>query len=291
MFFLVAAIPTNPSLLRGGPERGLFHILNTYCFEARFLNQTKRVILFYERKVDMTQTAYAQEIVLVILILLYSTVLAKSVPAKYHLYLNISITAVAILLGLSFGLNLEQMGLAFNKILPGIFIALVAVIIIIISTSIVATIPLLRRFFLGDNLAQASGKLITYEATIRVPFGTALIEEVLFRGVLLGLLLQQNSLIVAIIISAVIFGLWHIFPTIAMLEDNKILARANKDLKKRKYGSIVGIVLITASAGLVFAWLRIIANSIVAPWLVHWSINSSGMLGVAIARKLESKKS
>lgn len=144
---------------------------------------------------------------------------------------------------------------------------------------------------MGDNLAQASGKLITYEATIRVPFGTALIEEVLFRGVLLGLLLQQNSLIVAIIISAVIFGLWHIFPTIAMLEDNKILARANKDLKKRKYGSIVGIVLITASAGLVFAWLRIIANSIVAPWLVHWSINSSGMLGVAIARKLESKKS
>jgi membrane protease YdiL (CAAX protease family) len=124
-----------------------------------------------------------------------------------------------------------------------------------------------------------------------VPFGTALIEEVLFRGVLLGLLLQHNSSLVAILISAIIFGLWHIFPTIAMLENNKILAKANKDLRRRKYGSIIGVVLITASAGVVFAWLRIISNSVVAPWLVHWSINSSGMLGIAIARKLEKSKS
>ncbi len=239
----------------------------------------------------MTQTAYAQEIVLIILILLYSTVLAKSVPTKYHLYLNISITALAILLGFSFGLNVEQMSLALGKILPGIFIAFAAVVVIVLFTSIVATIPVLRRFFLGDNLAHASGKLITYEATIRVPFGTALIEEVLFRGVLLGLLLQHNSSLVAILISAIIFGLWHIFPTIAMLENNKILAKANKDLRRRKYGSIIGVVLITASAGVVFAWLRIISNSVVAPWLVHWSINSSGMLGIAIARKLEKSKS
>jgi membrane protease YdiL (CAAX protease family) len=76
-----------------------------------------------------------------------------------------------------------------------------------------------------------------------------------------------------------------------MLENNKILAKANKDLRRRKYGSIIGVVLITASAGVVFAWLRIISNSVVAPWLVHWSINSSGMLGIAIARKLEKSKS
>ena len=236
-------------------------------------------------------TSYAQEAVLVILILLYSTVLAKSVPSRLHLYLNIGIAGVAVLLGLSFGLNFEQMGLAFDKIWPGIYIALLAVAVIIIGTSIIAPIPFLRRFFLGDDLATASGKLISYEATIRVPFGTALIEEVLFRGVLLGLLLQHNSAPTAIIISSMIFGLWHIFPTIAMLENNKILAKANRDLRRRKYGSIIGVVIITSIAGAIFAWLRMISNSIVAPWLVHWSINSSGMLGIAIARKLERKKS
>lgn len=237
----------------------------------------------------MIYTPYAQEAVLVILILLYSTVLERLVPRRFHLYLNIGIAIVAILLGLSFGLNFEQMGLAFNKILPGMFIAILAAGTIVIGTSIIATIPILRRFFLGDNLAKASGKLITYEATIRVPFGTALIEEVLFRGVLLGLLLQHNTMLIAILISSVIFGLWHILPTISMLEQNKILEKANKDLAHRKYSSIVGVVIITASAGLIFAWLRILANSIVAPWLLHWSINSSGMLGVAIARKLEGE--
>jgi membrane protease YdiL (CAAX protease family) len=237
----------------------------------------------------MISIAYAQELVLIILILLYSTVLERAVPERFHLYLNIAIAGVAILLGLSFGLNFEQMGLAFNKILPGIFIALTAVGAIVLGTSIIATIPFLRRFFLSDDLAHASGKLITYEATVRVPFGTALIEEVLFRGVLLGLLLQHNSTIIAIIISSIIFGLWHILPTISMLEENKILAKASKDLASRKYGSVIGVVLITTSAGFIFAWLRIISNSIIAPWLVHWSINSSGMLGIAIARKLENK--
>lgn len=235
-------------------------------------------------------TPYAQEIVLIILILLYSTVLYGAVKPKFHLILNIGIALVAILLGFAFGINLEQMGLALDKILPGIFIAFMAALVIIISTAVIAIIPMLRKFFLGDDLAHASGKLITYEATIRVPFGTALLEEVLFRGVLLGLLLQHNSTVVAVLISSVIFGLWHILPTISMLESNKIIAKANSDLKHRRYGSVIGVVIITTTAGILFSWLRIISNSIIAPWLVHWSINSSGMLGVAIARKLERKR-
>lgn len=237
----------------------------------------------------MISTAYAQEVVLIALILLYSTVLEKAVPKRFHLYLNIAITALAILLGLAFGLNFEKMGLSLNKILPGIFVAITAVAVIVTGTSIIATIPFLRRFFLGDDLKHASGKLITYEATIRVPFGTALVEEVLFRGVLLGLLLQHNSTLMAMVISSAIFGLWHILPTISMLEENSIIAKANKELKRRKYSSVIGVIIITSTAGLVFAWLKIIANSLIAPWLVHWSINSSGMLGVAIARRFEKK--
>lgn len=235
-------------------------------------------------------TPYAQEIVLIVLILLYSTVLYGAVKARFHLLLNVGITLLAIMLGISFGLTFEDMGLAFNKILPGLSIAFIAAFLIVLGTLIIAMIPFLRKFFLGDDLANASGKLITYEATIRVPLGTALIEEVLFRGVLLGLLLQHNSILISVLISSVIFGLWHILPTISMLENNKIIAKANRDLKHRHYASIIGVVLITTTAGIFFSWLRIISNSIIAPWLVHWSINSSGMLGIAIARKMEKRK-
>lgn len=235
----------------------------------------------------MVDQNLAQELTLVILILLYGTVLARLVPKKWHLYLNIFIAAVAILLGFSFQLSLADMGL--GHILPGIFVAIGASVIITAATLVISTIPPLRRFFLGDNLAQASGKLIAFEAAIRIPLGTALIEEILFRGVLLGLLLQHHSTLTALGISAIIFGLWHIFPTINTLESNDNLS-ALQAKKARQASSIVGAVVVTTVAGLLFGWLRIIANSIIAPWIVHWSINASGILGIAVARKLERKK-
>lgn len=231
----------------------------------------------------------AQELALVILILLYGTVLARLVPKKFHLWLNISIAAVAILVGFAFNLTLNQMGLGLRHILPGIFVAVAASAIITIITLGISAIPFLRHYFLGDDLAHASGKLIAFEAAIRIPLGTALIEEILFRGVLLGLLLTHNSVIVSVVISSVIFGLWHIFPTINTLESNDGVA-AIMHSKKRKAGSVAGTVIVTFIAGLMFGWLRIIANSVIAPWLVHWSINASGVLGIAVARKLEHKK-
>lgn len=232
----------------------------------------------------------AQELVLVILILLYGTVLARLVPLRYHLFLNIGISAVAIILGLAFGLNYTEMGISIFSILPGIAVAFAATTAIIIGTLVISVIPPLRHYFLGNNLAHASGKLIAFEAAIRIPFGTALVEEILFRGVLLGLLLAHHTPTMAIIISAAIFGFWHIFPTINSLENNQVMAAKMKGQKKRKTGAVAGAVLLTSIAGLIFGWLRLLAGSIIAPWLVHWSINASGVLGVAVARKLEHKR-
>jgi membrane protease YdiL (CAAX protease family) len=235
----------------------------------------------------MVDQTFAQELTLVVLILLYGTVLARLVPKKWHLYLNIFIAGVAIILGMAFGLSLSQMGL--GHILPGIFVAIGASAIITVATLVISTIPYLRRFFLGDDLAHASGKLIAFEAAIRIPLGTALVEEILFRGVLLGLLLQHQSTLGALLISSLIFGLWHIFPTINTLETNNELSVMNAK-KARQAGSILGAVSVTFIAGLIFGWLRIIANSIIAPWILHWSINASGVLGIAVARKLEHRK-
>ena len=232
----------------------------------------------------------AQEMVLIVLILLYGTVLARLVPVRYHLFLNIGISVVAIMLGLAFGLSYTNMGISPKHVLPGFYVAVAATAVIVTVTLFISVIPPLRRFFLGGDLAKASGKLIAYEAAIRIPFGTALVEEILFRGVLFGLFMVHYNSIVAIVASSIIFGLWHIFPTINSLEHNKIMAAKTRGLKKRKFGAISGTVLITGSAGLIFAWLRLIAGSIIAPWLVHWSINASGVLGIAVARKLERNK-
>ncbi len=231
----------------------------------------------------------AQEISLIVLILLYGTVLARLVPRRFHIVLNFGIAITAIILGLGFGLSPKQMGISIYTIGSGIFIAALASIIIAIGTMLIALIPPLRKYFLGDNLSSASGRLIAFEAGIRIPFSTALIEEVLFRGVLLGLLLAHYPTIIALAYSSIIFGLWHIFPTIATLEQNDVTAAAIQHKKHRKYAGVVGTVTITTIAGFMFGYLRVLAQSIIAPWLLHWTINASGVAGIYIARKITNK--
>ena len=233
----------------------------------------------------MIPESLAQEISFIALILLYSTVLAKLVPEKFHIALNALIAIVAILIGFGFGLNAQQMGVALNTITSGLFIAVIATILICIVTIIMALIPPLRRFFIGDNLSNASGKLIAFETAIRIPFSTALIEEILFRGVLLGLLLAHNSQITALVISSVLFGLWHIFPTIKTLEQNKTTKKIVGTSKAKTSAGVLATIVTTTIAGFIFGILRIIAGSIIAPWLVHWSINASGVLGIYVAKK------
>ena len=133
----------------------------------------------------MIPESLAQEISFIALILLYSTVLAKLVPEKFHIALNALIAIIAILIGFGFGLSAEQMGIAISTITSGILIAIVSTIIIGTITIIMALIPPLRKFFIGDNLSNASGKLIAFEAAIRIPFSKALIEEILFLLLLL----------------------------------------------------------------------------------------------------------
>lgn len=233
----------------------------------------------------MIPESLAQEISLIALIILYSTVLAKLVPEKFHIALNALIAIIAILLGFGFGLSAEQMGIALNTITSGIFIAVIATILICIITVIMALIPPLRRFFIGDNLSNASGKLIAFETTIRIPFSTALIEEILFRGVLLGLLLAHNSQITALIVSSILFGLWHIFPTIKTIEQNKSTKKIIGNSKTKTGAGVLATIITTTIAGFIFGLLRIFAGSIIAPWLIHWSINASGVLGIYVAKK------
>lgn len=239
----------------------------------------------------MISESLAQELSLIVLILLYGTVLARLVPRQFHIILNLGVALTAIVLGYGFGLTAQQMGISPYAITSGILWAVVASAVIAFTTLTISLIPPLRKFFLGDNLSKASGKLIAFEAGIRIPFSTALIEEVLFRGVLLGLLLAHHSSVLALVYSAVVFGLWHIFPTIATLEQNDAAIAAVKNKKHRKLAGIAGTVLITFAAGLLFGLLRILAGSIIAPWLLHWTINSSGVAGVYVARKISYRNS
>ncbi|MCZ4076724.1 CPBP family intramembrane metalloprotease [Rhodococcus sp. H36-A4] len=83
----------------------------------------------------------------------------------------------------------------------------------------------------------------------RIPFGTVACEELVFRSVFDA---------ASPALSPIFFGLWHIHP-----------ARTAGD-------SVVGTVIGTAAAGVMFSWLRRCSGSVLAPALMHLSVNVSG---------------
>jgi membrane protease YdiL (CAAX protease family) len=221
------------------------------------------------------------EILLITLILIYGVLLTKIIPRKAHISVNLFATLSIIGLGLLLGLSFKEMGLTLIGPTNFIFITLLVSVAIFLGTFLLSKIPFLKQFFLGESFATAKKRTIIYEAGFRIPFGTALVEETLFRGVLLGLLLQTHTTTQAVLIAAVVFGLWHIAPTTSTLEGNNAVQLALKQSKSRRFGSIAGVVLTTTIAGIFFGWLRVVTGTIITTWLIHWAINSSGAVVAA----------
>ena len=51
---------------------------------------------------------------------------------------------------------------------------------------------------------------MAYESLARIPVGTAVFEEVAFRGVLPGLIARTTTEPAAVGLSSLLFGLWHV---------------------------------------------------------------------------------
>lgn len=105
-----------------------------------------------------------------------------------------------------------------------------------------------------------------------IPVGTVLCEEIAFRGVLLATALRVLPVQPAPGISAVVFGLWY-------------LGSAVRDDQPALPISVVGVVVVTATGGLVLGWLRQRTGSVLAPIGLHLGTNSVGLAAVALVSR------
>lgn len=211
-----------------------------------------------------------------IAILLYGFVLARLIPERFHFIANLLAAAISIVAGLAVGLSLEAMGMGLHVIGTGIIVAGLVSVGIIAGVFITASIPPLKRYFVHAQAMEPNR--VAYETAVRIPLSTALTEEILFRGVLLGLLLASHGTVVAVAICSLVFGIWHIFPSLDRLRLHADDTHSTVALKTLYVAATIGT---TACAGVFFSWLRLLAGSIIAPWLTHWSINASAMLASA----------
>ena len=151
-------------------------------------------------------------------------------------------------------------------------------------TEAAIAIPATRELFEDDRVIENPVLWVLFQAFVRIPLATAFYEEVLFRGIVFGMLMRRNSPLVAAIWTSVLFGFWHILPTLDTLETNPA-----GDLFTGAVGlaaAIAGAVAGTMLAGIGFLLVRLYANSTWAAVLAHIGTNSIALIGALVVVEL-----
>ena len=181
------------------------------------------------------------------------------VPGSYHLTANVLLTAVVLGVAGAGGLRAADLGLRRASLGSGF--AYGGVVVGVVLAGLVVAVLVAPRAFRDDRVDVSWGRML-FEVLVEIPLATVMFEEVAFRGVLLGLLRKRLPTWPAVVVSALLFGLWHV-DGVLHRHDGPGLAAA-----------VAGTVLATTVAGLGFAWLRVRSDSLVAPMLAHWATNS-----------------
>ncbi len=217
----------------------------------------------------------------------YANIITNSIlDDAWHIPFNLGILGVALLIARRAGTTWSSMGLRSDKAKRGVTVGLVIIGIIVVGIAVGIAIPSVRELFRDDRVIDNSVAWVLFQALVRVPLATALYEEVLFRGIVFGMLIRRRSPLTAALMTSALFGLWHILPTIDTLQTNPAgnLFTGAIGLAIAIAGAIAG----TFIAGLGFLWVRLYANSTYAAVLAHIGTNSVALLGALLVVHLLS---
>jgi uncharacterized protein len=182
-----------------------------------------------------------------------------------------------VLLGRRAGLSWYDLGLSRRTVLPGLKYALGAVLAVVVVYAFGAALPVTRPAFHDVRYHLHLGAALL-AAFIVVPLGTVLLEEVAFRGVLLGLINRHRGAAWASVTSSVLFGLWHIVPSLQLGRANQAVAGALGADAVGRVVTVLAAVGFTALAGLLLCELRRRSGSLLAAAALHWATNGLGLL-------------
>ena len=191
-------------------------------------------------------------------------------PADAALNLASAITLTAF--ALRTGCTPAELGLEWTDLKRGLKTGSVAAACCSTSIGIAAALPPTRKFFLDARLIGMSRRETLYHASVRIPVATALAEEIMFRSVLHALFAREHSRRATLTWTSLLFGLWHILPTLDTFEGNPA-SRIVQNPVRARLTAVLGVAGTTAGAGLYFSYLRLRSGSVAAAVLPHAAIN------------------
>ena len=223
----------------------------------------------------------AAAFVLVLAILLLVNVWVHLGLRLAHLVTGPVAALVLVLVARSAGLSWAELGLAREDLLPGLLYGLAAAGAIAVVYAVGMLVPVTRRAF-HDTRYRVPMRAAVLLSLVTIPLGTVVFEEIAFRSVLWGMLERERGAAVATALSSALFGLWHVLPALDVARTSTVIRSSGAPERRRVFLTVLGTVVFTAVAGLVFAELRRRSGSVVAPLGLHWATN--GLAVVAAAR-------
>ncbi|MFE2166451.1 CPBP family intramembrane glutamic endopeptidase [Streptomyces sp. NPDC059447] len=147
-----------------------------------------------------------------------------------------------------------------------------------------ALLPPTRALFEDRRYEGMSAGGLLLRVLVTVPVGTVLVEEVAFRGVLYGLVDRVRGAVWATAVSSLLFGLWHVLPSLHLATAKPALTSVFGDSAAGAGLAVAGAVLFTAAAGVLFCELRRRSGSLLAPMGLHWAVNAFGYVAGFLLR-------
>jgi membrane protease YdiL (CAAX protease family) len=212
---------------------------------------------------------------------LYNVVAHRHIPRRARIVANVGAASALVGVARVAGLTGPELGLHRADARRGARIGALAAVPVVAGVGTALAIPRARQVLADEKITGTAPGEAAFETFVRIPLETALSEEVIFRGVLLGLALRNRSTVGAILSSSLWFGLWHVYPTVGSLGRGAGGTAAAGGPGARA-GATAGVVAATTAAGLGFAGLRLASGSVVAPVLAHAALNMAAFAGVRI---------
>jgi membrane protease YdiL (CAAX protease family) len=198
-----------------------------------------------------------------------------------HWYIVTGPAGAALLLAVAraAGVTWSDLGLARRTWRVGLAWAGSIIVLVTSAYSAVALFPPTRGLFEDDRVGADSLGALLFAVLVRIPFGTVLLEETLFRGVLLGLGAKTMGWWRSAVLSSALFGLWHVLPAQGAADSSPgVITVVDAGGGFGVPLAVAAAVVATGLSGLVFCWLRLRSGSLLAPIGLHLATNSVGYL-------------
>jgi membrane protease YdiL (CAAX protease family) len=214
----------------------------------------------------------------VVLLLVAANLLNNWLVPRAYVATCVAAAGAALLLARWDGCSWSELGLGRASLLPGLRWSLALAAVVLLGYAAAAWLPPARPAFLDARVAGLSGGEVLLRCLVRIPVGTALLEEIGFRGVLYAMLARRHGLRAAVLVSSLLFGLWHVLPSLGLHLDNAAVGGLVGPGRLGAAVSVAGAVVGTALAGVVFCELRRRSGSLLAPFVLHWATGAFALV-------------